>query len=163
MNKISRLIITKRVVILAALGAGVYYVAHFLNVNIWYIVLFGIATGVIFGKVFCRWMCPIGFVMEMLMGSNSKFASMYQYNKMGCPIAWVSGFLNRWSLFRIKVNADTCIKCGKCDKQCYISTLEPAKFSIYKPEKQKSGDSYSCSKCLKCVAACPNGSLRYKI
>ncbi|MDD4970288.1 MAG: hypothetical protein PHT07_12760 [Paludibacter sp.] len=67
--------------------------------------------------------------MEMLMGGGGKnqFSSMYQYHKMGCPIAWVSGLLNKWSLFRIKLNTDTCKNCGVCDKECYISTLEPVK------------------------------------
>ena len=163
MKKLTKLIISKRIVILAILGALVYIASHYYNISIWYIVLFGIGTGFLFGKVFCRWMCPIGFVMELLMGSSAQFGSMYQYHKVGCPIAWASGFLNKWSLFKIKVNNDTCIKCGKCDKECYISTLEPAKFSLYKPEKLKSGDNYSCSKCLKCVAVCPNGSLTYKV
>jgi polyferredoxin len=163
MKKLSKLIISKRIVILAVLGALVFIASHYYHISLWYIVLFGIGTGFIFGKVFCRWMCPIGFMMELLMGGSAQFGSMYQYHKVGCPIAWVSGFLNKWSLFRIKVNKDTCIKCGKCDKECYISTLEPAKFSLYKPEKMKSGDNYSCSKCLKCVAACPNGSLTYKV
>jgi len=164
MKKLTKFLIAKRVFVLSVLGGAVYATTYYFNVNIWYIVLFGIATGVVFGKVFCRWMCPIGFLMEMFLGGGSKqFAGMYQYHKLGCPIAWVSGYLNKWSIFKIKINKESCIKCGKCDKECYISTLEPAKFSLYKPEKLKSGDSYSCSKCLKCVAACPNGSLTYKI
>jgi len=163
MNKLTKLLITKRIFILAFLGGITYLASSYYSINIWYIVLFGIATGVIFGKVFCRWMCPIGFLMELIMGGSKQFTSMYQYHKMGCPIAWASGFLNKYSLFRIKVNTDSCIKCGKCDKECYISTLEPTKFSLYKPGKLQPGDSYSCSKCLKCVAACPNGSLTYKV
>jgi len=163
MNKLTKLLITKRIFILAFLGGITYLASSYYSINIWYIVLFGIATGVIFGKVFCRWMCPIGFLMELIMGGSKQFTSMYQYHKMGCPIAWASGFLNKYSLFKIKVNTDSCIKCGKCDKECYISTLEPTKFSLYKPGKLQPGDSYSCSKCLKCVAACPNGSLTYKV
>ncbi|MCK5196931.1 MAG: 4Fe-4S binding protein, partial [Spirochaetales bacterium] len=30
--------------------------------------IFGSITGVIFGKVFCRWMCPIGLLMEVHRG-----------------------------------------------------------------------------------------------
>ena len=160
--KLSNFIIAKRIFILAFLGALVYLAMSYLHISLWYIVLFGIGTGVVFGKVFCRWMCPMGFIMELMMGGSDKFASMYQYHKMGCPIAWVSGWLNKYSLFKIKVNTDSCINCGKYDKACYISTLESSKFSLYKADKEKSGLSYSCSKCLKCVAACPNGSLKYK-
>lgn len=165
MKKTTKFLISKRIVILAILGGAVYAATSYFNISLLYVILFGIGTGVIFGKVFCRWMCPIGFMMEMIMGGGSKnqFSNMYQYHKMGCPIAWISGLMNKWSIFRIKINTDSCISCGKCDKECYISTLEPTKFSLYKPEKIKPGDSYSCSKCLKCVAVCPNGSLKYKI
>ena len=163
MKKATKFIVSKRIFILAALGIFSYITISYFHVSLWYVVLFGIGTGVIFGKVFCRWMCPLGFLMELMIGGNAQFASMYQYHKLGCPIAWASGFLNKYSLFKIKVNTDSCVKCGKCDKECYISTLEPAKYSLYKPELHKSGYSYSCSKCLKCVAACPNGSLTYKV
>ena len=165
MKKATKFLISKRIFILAIIGAGVYALSSYFSISLLYIILFGVVTGVIFGKVFCRWMCPIGFFMEMIMGGGSKsqLSSMYQYHKMGCPIAWASGLLNKYSIFKIKVNTDSCISCGKCDKECYISTLEPTKFSLYMPDKLKSGDSYSCSKCLKCVSACPNGSLKYKI
>jgi len=66
-------------------------------------------------------------------------------------------------LFRIMFDPESCNNCGICDKKCYIVAVEPAKFSLYKPSKEDPGISYSCSKCLECVAACPNGSLKYKI
>jgi len=163
MKKKTNYIISRRIVILGVLGGLTYITKSYFNVSIWYVVLFGIGTGVIFGKVFCRWMCPIGFIMELMMGGSTQFTSMYQYHKMGCPIAWASGLLNKVSLFRIKLNTATCKNCGVCDKECYISTIEPAKYSLYKEGKTNPATSYSCSKCLKCVAVCPNGSLKYKI
>ena len=36
-------------------------------------------------------------------------------------------------------------------------------FSLCKRAMEKTGISYTCSKCLECVAACPNGRLTYKI
>jgi polyferredoxin len=163
MKKVTKYIVSKRIIILAILSALTYLATSHFGISLWYILLFGMVTGAIFGKVFCRWVCPMGFIMELLMGRNSQHSSMYQYHKVGCPIAWVTGLLNKRSLFKIKINQETCLHCGKCDQECYISTLEPTSFSLYKPDKLKSGDSYSCSKCLKCVAACPNGSLKYKI
>jgi len=164
MPKLSKLLISKRVIILTVIGILLFIGISQFNISLWYVLLFGIITGVVFGKVFCRWMCPMGFIMEMIMGRNpdSKFSAMYQYHKMGCPIAWISGYLNKWSLFKIKLNIDTCKNCGLCDKQCYISSLEPTKYSLYKADKTDPGKSYSCSKCLKCVEVCPNGSLAYK-
>jgi len=165
MKKISKLLISKRIIILAIIGGLMYVTVSHFNISLWYVVAFGVATGVVFGKVFCRWMCPMGFIMEIILGMNpnNKFAQMYQYHKFGCPIAWISGYLNKMSFFKIKLNVDTCKNCGLCDKQCYIATLEPTKYSLFEDKKLNPGDSYSCSKCLKCVEVCPNGSLKYKI
>lgn len=165
MRKLLKILVDKRILILAILGATLYYLVTTYYISLWYVLLVGILLGVIFGKVFCRWVCPLGLMMEFIMGSNpdSKLKAMYQYHKIGCPIAWISGWLNKYSFFRIKINTDTCKNCGICDKECYIVAMEPAKYSLYKPKLESPGQSYTCSKCLKCVATCPNGSLTYKV
>jgi len=166
MRKVLKVLVSNRMIILSVLGVSLYLAMSRYDISLWYIVLAGAIIGVVFGKVFCRWVCPLGLMMEMLMsmgGDDGKLKQMYQYHKIGCPIAWISGFLNKYSIFRIKLNEDTCKTCGICDKQCYIVAMEPAKFSLYKPKMIAPGDSYTCSKCLKCVASCPNGSLTYKV
>ena len=166
MRKILKVLVSNRMIILSLLGVTLYLAISQYNISLWYILAVGVFLGAVFGKVFCRWVCPMGLIMEMLMsmgGNDSKIKQMYQYHKIGCPIAWISGFLNKYSFFRIKLNEDTCKNCGICDKKCYIVAMEPAKYSLYKPAKVKPGDSYTCSKCLQCVASCPNGSLTYKI
>ncbi|HEY9125378.1 MAG TPA: 4Fe-4S binding protein [Bacteroidales bacterium] len=165
MRKIFKFLVNKRVAILAVLGVATYFAISHFQISLWWVLLGGVITGIIFGKVFCRWICPLGLMMEIMMGlmPDGKVSAMYQYHKLGCPIAWVSGWLNKYSLFKIKLNADTCKNCGLCDKQCYIVSMEPAKFSLYKTKMDNPGSSYTCSKCLKCVAVCPNGSLNYKI
>ncbi len=165
MRKVLKFLVNIRVIILAVLGVSLYLAISHFHISLWWVLLVGVVTGVIFGKVFCRWVCPMGLMMELLMSMSpdSKIKGMYQYHKLGCPIAWISGWLNKFSWLQIKLNTDTCKNCGICDKQCYLVTMEPEKFSLYKPLKMKPGNNYSCSKCLKCVAACPNGSLKYKL
>ncbi len=165
MRKVLKFLVNKRIIILSILGVLTYLAISQFHISLWWVLLVGVITGVIFGKVFCRWVCPMGLIMEIFMGMSpdGKIRQMYQYHKLGCPIAWVSGWLNKFSLFRIKINNETCKNCGICDKECYIVSMEPKKFSLYKPAMLKPGDSYTCSKCLQCVAVCPNGSLTYKI
>jgi polyferredoxin len=166
MRKVLKVLVDTRMIILSVSGVSLYLAISQLHISLWYILLAGVVLGVVFGKVFCRWVCPLGLIMEMMMsmgGDDSKIKQMYQYHKIGCPIAWISGLLNKYSIFRIKLNENTCKNCGICDKQCYIVAMEPAKFSLYKPKMTAPGDSYTCSKCLKCVASCPNGSLTYKV
>lgn len=158
-------IISARIIFLAILGGLLYAAISHYQISLWYILAAGSIAGIIFGKVFCRWICPVGLIMELIMrfASDNKFRQMYQYHKLGCPIAWISGFLNRISLFKIRFNAETCSECGVCDSKCYIVAMDKGKFSLFKESKQDPGLNYSCSKCLECVAACPNGSLKYKI
>jgi polyferredoxin len=165
MRKVLKFLVNKRVIILAILGISLYIAISRYQVSLWYVLLAGVVTGVVFGKVFCRWGCPMGLIMEifMNMSGDGKIKQMYQYHKVGCPIAWISGLLNKYSLFRIQFDADTCKNCGVCDKKCYIVAMEPSKYSLYKPKTKMPGNSYTCSKCLECVVACPNGSLKYKI
>lgn len=163
-NNVTRKIIALRFFILAGIGASLYYLVSVHHISLWYVLAGGALTGVLFGKVFCRWMCPMSIIMELIMNlSGDKNAAMLQYHKLGCPIAWVSGWLNRYSIFSISRNKNTCTSCGLCDKSCYISTLEPDTYSLYKKSKENAGNSYTCSRCLKCVAACPNSSLSYSL
>ena len=164
MRKILKILVSIRFYILTVMGISFYLAISQLQLSLWYVLLAGVLLGVVFGKVFCRWVCPMGLIMELMMSlsPDGKVRQMYQYHKVGCPIAWISGWLNKFSLFRIQLNEKSCINCGKCDKQCYVVAMEPQKYSLYKPGMDKPGISYTCSKCLLCVASCPNGSLKYK-
>lgn len=164
MKKTLKYLVKNRILILAFIGLSVYVGISYYQISLWYILIVGIITGVVFGKVFCRWMCPMGLIMELLMSLSpeGKVRQMYQYHKIGCPIAWISGWLNKYSFFKIQFNDEACKNCGICDKECYIVAMEPQKFSLFNTNKENPGDSYTCSKCLKCVAACPNKSLNYK-
>jgi polyferredoxin len=150
--KKSHPIISKRRLIQAIIGGVMFYIIHYFDISLWYVLILGTITGLVFGKVFCRWMCPLGFIMEVFMNMNpeEKFKQTYQYHKLGCPIAWVSGFLNKISIFGINFNQNDCTHCGLCDTACYISTLNKD-FSLHKQEKKNPATQLSCSKCLLCV------------
>lgn len=158
-------ILSKRRLVQVLLAVMLYLFVSYFKISILYVVIFGGLLGVIFGKVFCRWMCPIGLMVEFMLGrasGNEQNLQMYNYHKLGCPIAWVSGFLNRYSLFKIKNDTEACISCGKCDKACYIASLDK-NYSLYNVKKNDPSSHFSCSKCLACVKECPTGSLKYKI
>lgn len=147
------------------LGIFVYYLISFLHVSIWYIFLTGILSGIFFGKVFCRWACPVGLIMEIMMSlyRDEKVKAIYQYHKAGCPIAWISGFLNKFSIFKIRNEVSERRSCGICDKTCYVTLMQPEKYSLYKEGMQRPGDSYMCSRCLQCVLACPAGNIKFDL
>lgn len=146
-----------QIVSVVAIVLLVHY--HYLSIPM--VIAGGAVMGIFLGKVFCRWMCPMGFIMELMSGAvgDEKAKAMYQYHKLGCPIAWISGFLNRVSVFTVghKVVKE-CKECGLCDKACYVAKLD-TRYSVYKKDKKSAADSYTCSRCLACVDNCPTGRL----
>lgn len=157
-------IVSKRRVIQALFAALLFLGTSYFKISLLYVIIFGSLIGIVFGKVFCRWMCPIGFIMELILGANSDNSQqqLYMYYKLGCPIAWISGLLNKFSLFKIKKNNNTCISCGICDKTCYVALFNK-NYSLYKDNSKRPSEHYSCSKCLDCVNKCPTNSLSYRI
>ena len=158
-------IISKRKLVQALLAGILLFFIYYFEINLLYIILLGGFLGIVFGKVFCRWMCPLGFLVELMfskVSGDEKNQQMYNYHKLGCPIAWISGFLNRFSLFKVRIDSNSCVSCGKCDKACYIASLNKG-YSLYEKGKSNPSSHFSCSKCLECVKECPTDSLKYKI
>ena len=161
--KILKKIITKRRIIQATLGVIIYIAVAQYNLPISWVIIGGSAIGILFGKIFCRWMCPMGFIMEMMMGGGddkSKMSHMYMYFKVGCPIAWISGLLNKISFLKVKLDVNSCISCGKCDSVCYITTHNST-HSLHKGGLLNSSSHYSCSRCMDCIKSCPTGALSF--
>lgn len=153
----------KRRKVQIVIGILIYFLVSAFQIPIGYVIIFGGLLGIIFGKVFCRWMCPIGIFMEWLMkrkGTNEK-AALYQYHKLGCPIAWISGYFNKMSFLKIRVDKTKCIDCGKCDDTCYITSINQD-FSLYKSNKINPSKSFKCSRCLDCVTDCPVEAIEFK-
>ena len=147
------------------LGVVIFYLLQTGVISLGLIIIFGSALGIVFGKVFCRWLCPIGIFMEMLLKAapDDKSRAMYQYHKLGCPIAWISGLLNRASMFTIRRNtSNECLGCNACDDACYISGLDDT-YSLYKDGRKNPADSFTCSRCYACVESCPTNHIEFKV
>lgn len=146
-------------------GTLLFLIISLLQIPILIIVLIAIPLGALAGKTFCSWICPIGFLMENLMfkagGTDLAKMNMFNYHKLGCPIAWGQGLMNRISLLKIKTDKSTCVDCGKCDSSCYITSINK-EYSLYDQSKRHPSAAYQCSRCLDCVSACPMGSIKLK-
>lgn len=155
-----RLISARRGVQLG-IGIALYLLITRYDVSLWWVVIGGAAAGIALGKFFCRWMCPMGAIMELMFGAgdaDGKARSLYAYFKLGCPIAWIGGLLNKASVLRVKVDPDRCVHCKLCDKACYVAQLAP-NHSLHRADATNASTHYSCSRCLSCVGACPTGAL----
>lgn len=122
---------------------------------------------------FCKYICPSGTLLagipmlitnEPLRGAIGVLfswktfillavvlLSIFYYRpfcKYLCPLGAFYGFFNKVSFYRLNVNEDKCIKCGKCQAVCGmdIKTWEQP-------------NSMECIRCGDCKAACPTGAI----
>ena len=155
-----RPLITRRRVVQASVGAALYWAIGPGGVPLSWVVLGGSAAGIVLGKFFCRWMCPMGAVMELMTGAGGgdRKRNLYMYFKLGCPIAWAGGLLNRLSLLRVRLRPERCTDCNRCDEACYVAQLATGR-SLHVAGQVNASTDYTCSRCLACVGACPTGAL----
>ena len=69
-----------------------------------------------------------------------------------CPVGTVLGFISRFSLLKIRVDEDKCIKCGLCTKNCKASCID------YKNMKV---DYSRCVDCFDCIGKCKKGAISF--
>jgi ferredoxin-type protein NapH len=65
-----------------------------------------------------------------------------------CPLGAIYGLMNPVSLYRLRMEQDLCIHCGKCNRSCKMA-LEP----------ERRQNEAECVRCGDCVKACPTGAL----
>lgn len=70
--------------------------------------------------------------------------------RWGCPLGAFYGPFNKISIYRLELDKETCIDCGKCNKVCPVSI-----------EVTKDIHSAECLLCLDCKAVCPKGCISF--
>jgi ferredoxin-type protein NapH len=90
----------------------------------------------------------VGIGLAFALRDNRAFC------KYVCPITTLLKLTSRFSLLKVRGNADTCIACGACAKQCPMD--------IRIPEYVKAGWrvlSTECVLCQSCIHVCPTRTL----
>ena len=125
---------------------------------------------------FCKWICPAGtleggiplvLTNEILRGSLgflfwwkigllalTILSSVLIYRpfcKYVCPLGAFYALFNRVSLFRIKVDKNKCVSCGKCAKACKMNV-----------DVTKTPNHTECIRCGMCIHACPTGAVCFR-
>ena len=70
-----------------------------------------------------------------------------------CPFGLISWIAERFSIFRVRIDAEKCTQCGACNKAC---PLEAAQGRV--DGKRLPADCFSCARCLN---VCPTDAIKY--
>lgn len=71
-----------------------------------------------------------------------------------CPVGTVLGFLSRYSLFRITIDADKCNNCSLCSRNCKAACINSSEYKV---------DNSRCVACMNCIDKCKRGAIGYKM
>lgn len=69
-----------------------------------------------------------------------------------CPVGTVLGFLSRFSLFKVRIDADQCNKCGACAGKCKASCIDSKNHKV---------DYTRCVACFNCLNSCSQNALSF--
>ena len=69
-----------------------------------------------------------------------------------CPVGTFLGCFSKFSLFRIRIDEDKCVKCGACEHICKASCIDSPNRAI---------DNSRCVDCFNCVDFCKVGAIRF--
>lgn len=70
-----------------------------------------------------------------------------------CPVGTVLSLVSRFSIFKIGIDENKCVKCGVCAKKCKASCIDPVSKKI---------DYSRCIDCFDCIGNCTAGAISFK-
>jgi len=115
-----------------------------------------VVTGLLSGRViFAR---PLAFQLQalaLLMVAAVLAASWAErrlWCRHLCPLGALLGVVSRWSLFGRRIDADVCIRCGRCGQVCPLGAVR---------EDGVATDVTRCQLGLECADVCPTGAITF--
>ncbi|MBN1117629.1 MAG: 4Fe-4S dicluster domain-containing protein [Bacteroidales bacterium] len=89
----------------------------------------------------------------LLVGIMSFFSGRLYCNTV-CPVGTLLGLLSKVSLFKIRIDASSCTKCGKCQAACKANCINIKTLEV---------DETRCVSCFNCIPVCEDSSIKYKL
>ena len=76
-----------------------------------------------------------------------------EYCNTICPVGTILSFFSRFSMFRLQIDENKCINCGKCGRGCKAGCIDTKNHKI---------DYSRCVDCFDCIETCQEGAIQFK-
>lgn len=94
-----------------------------------------------------------GILLTVILALLGSFFVYRPFCQFICPFGLISWIVERFSIYRVRIDKDKCTECGACIRAC---PLEAAKGRI--EGKKLPADCFSCARCLN---VCPTDAIKY--
>ena len=74
------------------------------------------------------------------------------YCNMICPVGALLGLVSKLSVFKIRIDGSSCIKCGQCERRCKAGCID---------SQSKTIDHDRCVACFNCLSPCPVDAISF--
>ena len=95
----------------------------------------------------------VSILLTVILSLLGAFIVYRPFCQLICPFGFISWIIERFSIIRVRIDKDTCTKCGACIKAC---PSEAAEGLVY--AKRLPADCFSCARCLN---VCPVDAIQY--
>jgi len=94
---------------------------------------------------------PLAFLIAVVWMS---LTSGRLYCNTVCPVGTFLGLVSKLSLFQIRLNPNSCTKCGICEKRCKANCIDTKNMRV---------DFDRCVGCFNCLQSCPFSAAEYSL
>ena len=92
-------------------------------------------------------------LLTLIIICVSAWAWGREYCNTICPVGTILSFFSRFSMFRLQIDENKCINCGKCGRGCKAGCIDTKNHKI---------DYSRCVDCFDCIETCQEGAIQFK-
>jgi polyferredoxin len=70
-----------------------------------------------------------------------------------CPVGSLLGLISKYAILRIRIDKQSCNRCGRCSTSCKAECIDSTTHSI---------DASRCVNCFNCIGTCPSNGISYR-
>lgn len=121
----------------------------------WVALIVSIVLMIVFNKVL-KISLPILIIWGVIAIPITLFFKPEVFHNLICPFGALQRLFGRLSIFSKKVEKDSCIGCGLCERVCPSNAI-----NVVNETKKAEIDKSLCHQCTECKDVCPKNAIKY--